>query len=251
MPVTTTYPGIYIEEISSSVHTIAAAPTNIAVFVGYTHPFKSQILVYNPATRKTDLVQSQFGRAVQLFSFSDYERNFGGFFSSPIFSPENPTGAPGTSNDFFGNLPYAVNQFFLNGGTVCYVIALQGKPGGVALTPGTVNIGGIKFTAQEITDTDHPMAIVIKPKMNGATSPPTSPKSADITITYGSGAGTVVEVFRQVDLENLADNIGTASSLVAVSLDPGTAYPFVTTTTPVPNIYPSSPPLHPISITND
>jgi hypothetical protein len=41
MPITPTYPGIYIQEIPSAVHTITAAPTNIAVFIGYTHPFKT------------------------------------------------------------------------------------------------------------------------------------------------------------------------------------------------------------------
>jgi len=40
MPVTPTYPGLYIEELPSSAHTITPAPTSIAAFVGYTHPFK-------------------------------------------------------------------------------------------------------------------------------------------------------------------------------------------------------------------
>src|SRR6266403_495078 len=66
MPITPTYPGIYIEELPSSAHTITAAPTSIAVFVGYTHPFKTR----------------SFGQAVRLFSFTDYEREFGGFFSN-------------------------------------------------------------------------------------------------------------------------------------------------------------------------
>ena len=42
MPITPTYPGIYIEELPSSTHTITAAPTSITVFVGYTHPFKTK-----------------------------------------------------------------------------------------------------------------------------------------------------------------------------------------------------------------
>ena len=104
MPVTVTYPGIYIEEIPSSTHTIAAAPTNIAVFIGYTHPFKTP--------------KAQFGKAILLFSFTDYERNFGDLFDSPIFSPAKPKPTDPADN-FFGNLPLAVNQFFLNGGTMC------------------------------------------------------------------------------------------------------------------------------------
>jgi uncharacterized protein len=42
MPVTVSYPGIYILELPSSTHTITAAPTNIAVFIGYTHPLKTK-----------------------------------------------------------------------------------------------------------------------------------------------------------------------------------------------------------------
>src|SRR5207249_424985 len=53
MPVTLSYPGIYIEELPSSAHTITAAPTSITVFTGYTHPYKTR----SP------------GQPVRLFSF--------------------------------------------------------------------------------------------------------------------------------------------------------------------------------------
>src|SRR6476659_3318472 len=176
MPVTPTFPGIYIEEIQSSAHTITAAPTSIAVFIGYTHPFKTKKLIFNPATQKLDKLVDQFGEAVRLFSFSDYERNFGGFFSAPIFEP-NPTLDP---NNYFGSLPYAVNQFFLNGGSDCYVIGLQSKPGGVALVPGFVDIGGIRFTALEPTAADRPMTVTIDPKGGPSSSPPSSPPTDDV-----------------------------------------------------------------------
>jgi hypothetical protein len=222
MPVTVTYPGIYIEEIPSSTHTIAAAPTNIAVFIGYTHPFKTQKLILNPTTRKPDMLVDQFGDAVQLFSFSDYERNFGGFFSSTLFSPD-PVMAP---NDYFDSIPLAVNQFFLNGGTVCYVVGLEAKPGGNPLTPGFVDLGGIRFTAREPTDSTHKMTITITPKGVTPSSPPSSPPAAnfaDITITYGSDAGAIVEVYRKVSLLRTAAApttfieavIGTAASPIS------------------------------------
>jgi hypothetical protein len=59
MPVLTTYPGVYIEEISSGVHTITGVATSITAFVGYTQ-------------RGLD------HRATQIFSFADFERVFGG-----------------------------------------------------------------------------------------------------------------------------------------------------------------------------
>ena len=72
MPVLTTYPGIYIEEVPSSVHTISAAPTSITVFVGYTHPFKTRL----PS------------KPIELFGIADYERWFGGSFRNAAFDAE-------------------------------------------------------------------------------------------------------------------------------------------------------------------
>ena len=66
MPVSYSYPGIYIQELPLSTHTITPAPTSITAFVGYTHPWKT----------------AAFNTAVQLFSFSDYEANFGGLYTS-------------------------------------------------------------------------------------------------------------------------------------------------------------------------
>src|SRR5262249_2761425 len=96
MAVPTSYPGVYIQELPSLVHTVVPAPTSVAVFVGYTHPF----LTKEP------------GVAVQLFGFADYQVNFGGFFSSP-WQP-----------DYVGQ---AVYQFFLNGGQTCYVVGLAAE----------------------------------------------------------------------------------------------------------------------------
>lgn len=98
MPVQTSFPGIYIEELPSSAHTITAAPTSITVFVGYTHPFKT-----NP---------SNFNQAIEIFSFSDYERAFGGAYESGLID---------------SNVADAVNMFFLNGGADAFVVALKPK----------------------------------------------------------------------------------------------------------------------------
>src|SRR5215467_13482425 len=99
MPVTPTYPGIYIQEAPSSAHTITAAPTNIGVFIGYSHPLKTP--------------PENFGKPVEIFGFMDYKRNFGGFVRSEAM-------ADPASAHSFGDLATAVNQFFLNGGTDAY-----------------------------------------------------------------------------------------------------------------------------------
>ena len=72
MAVTTSYPGIYIQELPSSSHSITAAPTNIAVFIGYTHPLKT--------------LPKNWGRPVEIFGFMDYQRQFGGFLRSAAFA---------------------------------------------------------------------------------------------------------------------------------------------------------------------
>ena len=54
MAITPTYPGVYIEELPSPVHTIAGVATSITAFVGYTG-------------RGID------NRAERILSFSDFE----------------------------------------------------------------------------------------------------------------------------------------------------------------------------------
>src|SRR5215471_17873602 len=99
MPVSPTYPGIYIEELPSLTHSVTPAPTSVTVFVGYTHPFKTP-----PAN---------FNLAQEIFSFTDYKQNFGGFFDLGDWLP-----------DYMGN---AVNQFFMNGGADAWVVGIQAK----------------------------------------------------------------------------------------------------------------------------
>ncbi len=84
MAIAPTYPGVYIEELPSPVHTIAGVATSITAFVGYT-------------ARGID------NRAERILSFSDYERQFGGIDSQSEVS-------------------YAVQQFFANGGSQGYVV---------------------------------------------------------------------------------------------------------------------------------
>ncbi len=190
MPVTPTYPGIYIEELPSSAHTITAAATSITVFVGYTHPFKTK----------------NFKKAVQLFSFTDYEREFGGLFASNLFDSK---------------LAYTVNQFFLNGGSIAWVVGLQPQyydATGAVLAPDpitgpTVTIGSnIVFTGLEPTDLNHRMSVTVN-NVNAAKD------TADIIIAYGSRTETYRKVtINPADPQNMIDKrINSVSSLVTVA----------------------------------
>jgi uncharacterized protein len=86
MPVTPTYPGVYIEELPSGVHTITGVATSIAAFVGWA------------PKGPTD-------EATLVLSWSDYNTQFGGLDSRSL-------------------LGYSVNQFFTNGGTQAYIVRL-------------------------------------------------------------------------------------------------------------------------------
>ncbi len=87
MPVAVSYPGVYLEEIPSGVRTITGVATSIAAFVDY-------------------FPQGPIGssNAVEIFSFGDFERQFGGLNAQSEAS-------------------YAIHQFFLNGGSQAHVRA--------------------------------------------------------------------------------------------------------------------------------
>jgi hypothetical protein len=103
MAATNTYPGVYIQELPSPVHAIAGVATSIAAFVGYT-------------ARGID------HRAQAIFSFSDFERLYGGLASN-------------------SELSYAVAQFFQNGGTQAYVV----RVGMHGAEPSKVTFEGLTF----------------------------------------------------------------------------------------------------------
>ena len=78
MPVQVTYPGVYIEELPSGVHTITGVATSITAFVGRAQrgPVNTPYIIN---------------------SYSDYDRIFGGLWQ-------------------LSSMSFAVNDFFANGG---------------------------------------------------------------------------------------------------------------------------------------
>jgi uncharacterized protein len=86
MPEQLTYPGVYVEEISSGVRPISGVATSITAFVGWAN-------------------QGPNDQAVLLLGWTDYERSFGKL-------------------DRRSHLSYAVYHFFQNGGQQAYVVRL-------------------------------------------------------------------------------------------------------------------------------
>jgi phage tail sheath protein FI len=114
MPVTPTYPGVYIEEIPSGVRTIVGVATSITAFIGRA--------LRGPVDEPTT-----------INNFGDFERTFGGLH------PDYP-------------MSYAVRDFYLNGGSQAIIVRLYKLPdngdgnGGAASKAG-LDVNGLELEA--------------------------------------------------------------------------------------------------------
>ena len=99
MPVTLSYPGVYVEEISSGVRSITGVATSITAFVGRARR--------GPTDEDGPVVVN---------SYADFERIFGGLWL------ESP-------------MTFAVRDFFLNGGAQAIIVRLFKADGNKPTTP--------------------------------------------------------------------------------------------------------------------
>ncbi len=86
MPVQPTYPGVYIEELPSGVHTITGVATSITAFIGRA-------------------LRGPVNKATTIESYADFERIFGGLWLE-------------------STLGHAVQDFYLNGGSQAVIVRL-------------------------------------------------------------------------------------------------------------------------------
>ena len=137
---TPTYPGVYIRELDSGVHTITGVATSIAVFIGWAP-------------------QGPVGTPTLVLSWQDFQTQFGGLYSGVY-------------------LGYAVNQFFGNGGQQAYIVRLvagaktasgSDATSGIdlwATSPGDwANAFTVSFIAGDPADTAHSFGMQV---LNGA-----------------------------------------------------------------------------------
>lgn len=109
MPVTPTYPGVYIEEIPSGVRTIVGVATSITAFLGRTP-------------------RGPTNTATTITGFGDFERTFGGL------AVDMP-------------LTYAVRDFFLNGGGQAIIVRLFHAKDATAAEKATQRVAHVAITA--------------------------------------------------------------------------------------------------------
>ncbi|MFE0022450.1 phage tail sheath family protein [Amycolatopsis sp. NPDC059021] len=86
MPISPTFPGVYIDELPSAVRTIIGVPTSVAAFIG-TAP------------------RGATDRPVHITGWADYEAEFGGL-------------------DKTSDMSHAVYQFYLNGGSEAEIVRI-------------------------------------------------------------------------------------------------------------------------------
>lgn len=96
MPVTLSYPGVYIEEVPSGVRTITGVATSITAFIGRA--------LRGPANEP-----------VRVQSYAEFERVFGGLWRDSSMS-------------------YSVQQFFQNGGTDALIVRVHNGAAAATLT---------------------------------------------------------------------------------------------------------------------
>lgn len=113
MPVTPTYPGVYVQEVPSGVRTIAGVSTSVGMFIG--------------ASRKGPMFAP-----VRCVNYSTFRDRFGEAASA-------------------GSLAQYVKLFFLNGGTDCYVMRLaQGASASTVTLQTEAGAGTLVLTAKDL-----------------------------------------------------------------------------------------------------
>ena len=154
-------PGVYVEEYDSGATPMQGVSTSTAGFIG--------LAERGPVIGEPQLVTS----------FADYKRMYGGYLSEAGFG----------SARF---LPYAVEQFFANGGSRAYI--MRAVPGDAKA--GSVTSGVLKVTAASSGSWSDNMRVTVEPAYKAKTQV-YAVSGADLTLKNADGfnVGDVVEMF--------------------------------------------------------
>lgn len=183
MPANLSYPGVYIEEVQSAVRTITGVATSITAFVGRA-------------------LRGPIDQPRRISSFGDFERKYGGLWLKSTLS-------------------YAVQQYFLNGGTdaiIARVVHAAQAAGELAATASRLGsaTGSERWTFQASAAgaSGNSIALTIRT----AASAPDDTNLFDITITNG----TDTDVVSNVDVTALhpGDALGAHALVVVEGLIP-------------------------------
>jgi phage tail sheath protein FI len=110
MPVTPTYPGVYIEEVPSGVRTIMGVATSITAFLGRA-------------------LRGPIDEPTTINSYGDFEKKFGGLWLESTMS-------------------FAVRDFFQNGGSQAIIVRLYNEETGAGAKPAKATLTVDNLTLQ-------------------------------------------------------------------------------------------------------
>ncbi|MFG2328065.1 phage tail sheath family protein [Streptomyces sp. NPDC048604] len=161
MPVQLSYPGVYVEELSSGVRTITGVPTSIAAFVGRA-------------------LRGPLHKPVTLTSFADFERAFGGLWLE-------------------SHLGYSVRDFFQQGGGTALVVRVHAGAANdtASITLGTGN-RLLKLKAASPGSWGAQLKVKLDKDVRPNSDGTTDPNLFNLTVV-DQGTG-VTEVFRNVSI---------------------------------------------------
>ena len=203
MPVQVSYPGVYIEEIPSGVNAITGVATSIGAFVD---AFPSGPL----------------NQSVQVLSFADFQRTFGGLSSTSEAS-------------------YAIQQFFLNGGAQAYVVRATSTTAGKGATEAAIALedkaGGSPVLTVSALD-EGAWGNALRVSIDYNTTDPTTQFNLTVTeVATTNGVTSVVATEQYVNLvldptqsNDAAAVVNAASQLVQLSNETSGAMPAPTGT---------------------
>jgi len=154
-------PGVYVEEYDSGATPMQGVSTSTAGFIGL-------------AERGPVIGQPQL-----VTSFADYKRMYGGYLSEAGYG----------SARF---LPYAVEQFFANGGSRAYIMRAVPNDAKAA----TITTGALKITAANPGAWAEDLRVTVSASSKAKTQVMKA-EGADLTLKNADGfnAGDVVELF--------------------------------------------------------
>ena len=189
MPITPTYPGVYIEELPSGVHTITGVATSIACFIGWAP-------------------KGPTANAQLVLSWSDFNNQFGGL-------------------DARSPLGYAVNQFFANGGTQAYIVRLADTADAPAAAPATAALAPLTVNALNMGGWGNNYSIAIKNpspatgrfRLQVLYTPPGTPTPAPVLVESFENLTTVSP---DPLGRNVVDVINNGSNFINVTVPSGT-----------------------------
>ena len=154
-------PGVYVEEYDSGAVPMQGVSTSTAGFIG--------LAQRGPVVGKPQLVTS----------FADYKRLYGGYLSEAKFGGAR-------------FLPYAVEQFFINGGSRAYIMRVA--PEGALAAKAAAGV--LQIEAADPGEWGNKLRITVEPSSK-AKSQVVAANGADLTLKNAAGfnPGDVVELF--------------------------------------------------------